>query len=235
MNILYAGDGEKEGAARYLLSVLKHLKSKVIHIPPKKVLSPSFLKEKFDVVILSDFPCKNLPPSSEDIIIKQVQDGTGLWMIGGWSSFKGLNGNWTGSKIESFLPVKCLPKDDRLNFSAGAWPQVKETHTILKQLSFLTPPVICGINRVKVKKGSKTIWMAREVSKKEYPLLVIAEKENMRSAVLTTDLAPHWCGGLVDWGNRRQTLHWSKDISVEVGHYYIQLIKNLVEWLSCAR
>ncbi len=245
MNILYAGDGEKEGAARYLLSVLKYLNAKVTHVHPKKILFPSLLKRKFDVIILSDFPYKNLPPSSEEIIVKQIQNGSGLWMIGGWSSYRGQNGDWGGSKIEELLPVQCLKKDDRVNFLLGAWPCKVSNHMILKKLSFVKPPVLCGMNQVKLKKGAQILLVAKEgvkfssesisLSKKEYPLLAVYENGNIRTVALTTDLAPHWCGGMVDWGKKRRTLLWSKSICVEVGDQYVQFISSVVHWLKRSR
>jgi len=39
-----------------------------------------------------------------------------------------------------------------------------------------------------------------------------------------TDLTPHWCGGLVDWGKNRKRLK-----SVEVGDMYGKFIRLLLE------
>ena len=43
-----------------------------------------------------------------------------------------------------------------------------------------------------------------------------------RTAALATDVAPHWVGGLVDWGDQRITQKVTED-SIEVGNWYALL------------
>lgn len=248
MHVLYAGDTDAQGPARYLLCILKFLKARVVYIPSQKVLEPKILKERFDAVILSDFPRTFLPKHSELLMVQQIQHGTGLLMIGGWSSFTGKNGGWRGSLIERLLPVECLKGDDRVNFSGGAVPIVKAGHEIIRGLPFHKPPMICGLNRIKVKKEGEVILAAREVlyrgrsqspkpflDFKEYPLLVINKNSSVKTAALMTDLAPHWCGGWVDWGVQQRILHFEKDISIEIGCEYLKFVSSLIQWFARSR
>ncbi len=238
MKVLYAGDSPPGGAANYLLGILNYLKTDLLHFPPGVSLPQDVFKDFWDVIIFSDYKCDNVPYAVQKKIVQQVHAGTGFWMIGGWASFTGLNAGWKNSLIESILPVKCLAKDDRRNFFSGAVIQSKSKNTILKKLSFEISPVICGLNKVLVKKDSQLILSAQLIGKKgmlidkEYPLLIINKNKQIKTMALTTDLAPHWCGGLVDWGNRRQSLSVNKDISVEVGNFYIRFVSSLLDWLS---
>jgi len=246
MRVLYAGDGNKHGAAKYLLSVLEFLKVDYEYIPSSDLLSPVILKKPFDAVIFSDYRQNRLPVESENRIIQMINHGTGFMMAGGWSSFRGLTGHWQNSKIAKILPVTCLQKDDRRNFSSGAVLQAKEgPPKIFSKSLFQDLPVICGLNEVNAGKESRTLLTARPLkitsSKsakvgvklrfEEYPLLVIHSDPKKKVAVLTTDLAPHWCGGLIDWGSKREKLNF-EGIYMELGNKYIEFISSLLKWLS---
>ena len=243
MKILYAGDSPAGGAANYLLGILKSLKADLFHLAPSEILKARFLQKKYDAFILSDFSRKNLPKDSEKILTEQVEKGAGLLMVGGWGSFSGPFGGWKNSLIEELLPVNCSGHDDRLNFPGGALVLPKEPSPF-SLAGFNSPPVICGLNRVRPKKDSRVVLTARriEVSSKrgrlaptlrlahEYPLLVLDPRR--KTAALTTDLAPHWCGGLVDWGRKRLRLHVQDEIWIEVGDFYVRLVSSLLRWLG---
>ena len=242
MKILYAGDSPAGGPANYLLGILRFIKADFIHIPPSKTLKPGLLKKNFDAIILSDFSRKRVPAISQELIAKKVNGGMGLLMIGGWGSFSGPFGKWHGSLIEKILPVSCLNRDDRINFPGGAWIVQKRKHASLRDASFKNPPVICGLNKVIPKKNSEVLLCAKKIPPPnlsssyaaEYPLLLIDRDPRKRIAALTTDLAPHWCGGLVDWGSRRLKLPVKGNISVEVGNLYVRFISSLLTWLYSA-
>ena len=51
-----------------------------------------------------------------------------------------------------------------------------------------------------------------------------------RTAALATDVAPHWVGGLVDWGSRRVTAQAPRGEMIEVGQHYATFLTRLVEW-----
>ena len=233
MKILYAGDSEMGGSANYLLGALRKMKAHYVHVPPSKILARSFFKSRYDAIILSDFSRSHVPGASEGAIIEQVEKGTGLLMIGGWGSFSGPFGGWHGSLIEKILPVSCQRHDDRLNFPGGALIHLRKKHRMFGSMSFKNPPVICGLNRVRPRKNSQLILGARRiVDGKEFPLLVIDSHPHKRIAALTTDLAPHWCGGLVDWGRKRVRIKMTKKISIEVGDLYVRFVSNLLKWLA---
>ena len=94
------------------------------------------------------------------------------------------------------------------------------------------PPVICGFNQAEPKNNSEVlVWMnpiktdgARITLGDRLPLVIKGEYGKGRTIACLTDLAPHWCGGLVDWGEKRLKL-----AAVEVGDKYTDFIKFLVE------
>jgi len=59
--------------------------------------------------------------------------------------------------------------------------------------------------------------------------LVVGEFGRGRTAALATDVAPHWCGGLVDWGDRRLVRQVGGG-RIEVGNWYAELFRNLLVW-----
>ncbi len=247
MRVLYTGDSPAGGAANYLLGIFKYLKAEYVHIPPSVALNERWFRIPFDVFIFSDYSRKQLSPRLERLIAKKVEEGAGLLMIGGWGSFSGPFGGWKGSLIEKMLPVTCLGRDDRLNFPGGALMLPEKRHPVLDRVIFSKPPVICGLNRVRPKKNSTVILAARKISvksrgkynsgsvalaKQGEPLLVIHGDPAIRTAAFATDAAPHWCGGLVDWGGKSRRLHVKDDIWVEVGSAYIRFFSNLIQWLA---
>lgn len=232
MRILYAGDSEIGGPANYLAGILKFIRADFVHVPPSKTLSSSLFKRRYDAVILSDFSRRQTPLTSQQAIAKQVEEGAGFLMVGGWGSFAGPYGGWRNSLIEKILPVTCLNRDDRLNIPGGALIRQRGRHPLFRSLSFRNPPVICGLNRVNPRKKSRVLLTAkRMVDGAEFPLLVINSDPNKRVAALATDLAPHWSGGLVDWGRRRVKIRVKREISIEVGDRYVRWVSCLLKWL----
>lgn len=233
MRVLYAGDSPAGGPANYLLAVLRRLKARVVHVPPGKILRPALFRQRFDAFILSDFSRKDMPAAAQRAIGRQVKEGAGLLMVGGWGSFNGPFGKWKGSLVERLLPVACVSGDDRLNLPGGAWIVEKRKHAMFRGLDFKNPPVICGLNRVRTKKSGRVLLAAKRIrDRKEFPLFVIHRDSRKRTAALTTDLAPHWSGGLTDWGTRSVSLPVRGRIRVEVGADYLRFVSSLLKWLS---
>lgn len=241
MNVLYAGDSPVGGPANYLLGILAFLKARVTHIPPGKTLTPTYFKTRYDAILLSDFSKKHLPAESERALVRQVKEGTGLLMIGGWGSFSGPFGGWKGSLVEKLLPVSCLGRDDRVNLPSGAFLIQKKKHPIVQSVSFKNPPVICGLNRIRPKKDAGVVLTAKGIAYdnrrgdsagRPYPLLVVNRDPARRVAALATDLAPHWCGGMVDWGGGAMRLRVKKGVSIEVGRTYVRFVSGLIRWLT---
>ena len=243
MNILYAGDSPVGGAANYLLAVLRSLRAAVTHIPPSGRL-PADLGRHYHAIILSDFPRRHAPQAAQVAIASHVAAGRGLLMVGGWASFSGPSGGWHGSLVERLLPVACRARDDRVPLPGGAVVTAVRRHPALRGVAFGEPPVICGLNAVQPRSDSAVLLHAAPVRWRvdgghgrvtarahgaAYPLLVVGTQA--RTAALATDLAPHWCGGLVDWGRRRQALPVAGAIRVDVGDQYVRFIAALVRWL----
>ncbi len=65
------------------------------------------------------------------------------------------------------------------------------------------------------------------------PLLVLGVFGQGKTAAFATDVAPHWVGGLVDWGNHRIT-QTVGDGFIEVGNHYAQFLRNLALFLAGA-
>lgn len=284
MRILYAGDSSVGGSANYLLGVLRWLSARVQHVSPSSTLTPTLLRQRYDAVILSDFPSRQAPDRSQALIVQHVQQGAGLLMVGGWASFSGPTGGWRGSRVEQLLPVRCLTRDDRVQWAGGGLIVPDRHHAMFRFLSFDEPPVICGFNAVRPKPGSRVLLrvhrlVARgaprvrqglhccrpstrfarsrrsldhpgETSRAKSrdrgrpasvrlassgePLLVVHADPRRRIAALTTDLAPHWCGGLVDWGRARVELPVHDHHRVEVGDRYVRWVAALIRWLARA-
>lgn len=236
--IVYAGDSPAGGPANYLLSILESLPISYQHIPPAEKIKSETI-EKCDVLILSDYGRDKLSARAENSISSLVNDRNGgLLMIGGWGSFTGLDAGWRNSNVEELLPVSCLSRDDRRNHSTGLLIQKKQEHPVLKGLPHDNLPVICGLNEILPKRSSEIVLEAQllqnkgskvRTGSKAYPLLVLSKEK--RTAALATDLAPHWCGGWVDWGSKRVKLPVNKFISVEIGDAYIRFVSNLIFWL----
>ena len=244
MKVIYIGDKPRD--SRYLNAVmaLSNIDSEyycpveedhLLQIPNKK---SDILK--YDAMILSDAPSDSLGKKRMDIIKECVKEGLGLGMIGGWESFTGLIGNYKNTPIEEVLPVNCLPEDDRRNISGGLKIIKKKDHPILEGLPWNDTPTVCGYNDVVPKADSITLLTLKkilsygkerveklELSDHEDPLLVIGEYKKGNVFALTTDIAPHWVGGLVDWGDDR-----IRRLDAEIGNYYIKFLSQMLYWLG---
>ena len=240
MRVLYAGDSPVGGPANYLLGVLRSMHAETTHVPPSKPLPPAAFEKKYDVMLLSDYSSKQCPPAVQTLISDAVEKGMGFAMIGGWGSFSGPFGGWKGSLIEKLLPVKCLGRDDRTNFPGGGAFIVKKRHKILGDFSERDLPVICGFNHVIPRPESEVILSVRKIlhgkklalEPREYPLLVVNAHPKKRTAAFVTDVAPHWCGGMVDWGRKTLRLPVAGKIHIEVGDAYVNFISSIVLWLA---
>ncbi len=239
MRILYMGDDKLKGAAAYLGAMINYAKFSFDHCPSDKVAKIN--QQEYDLYILSDFPISKLPLSSQKKIFEKVNNGASLLMIGGWESFYGAAGEYQNSLIENMLPVTCLDRDDRVNYSHGLVPIVKQQHSSVKNIPWHNPPVFCGFNQVKIKKNSQCVLTLRKIvfkgkqlslDKKEFPLLVFGKYGQGKTCALTTDLAPHWVGGLVDWGNKRIKFRAVGGNEVEVGNYYAKFVEQLIKSLT---
>jgi uncharacterized membrane protein len=174
-----------------------------------------------------------------------VEAGAGLLMIGGWESFHGFGGGWNDTLIGDALPVAIAKEDDRINFDQGAYLREVAASAATAGLPWVErPPLIGGMNRFSAKPDTKTVLEVLPLSSRfdadghlemttlnPMPVLVFGQCEKGKTAAMATDVAPHWVGGFVDWGNDRVTAQASGAGAIEVGNWYALFWKQLLESL----
>ena len=165
-------------------------------------------------------------------------------MIGGWESFHGLAGKYHNSPLAEVLPVVMQTSDERVN---SAQPCIIEKlchHPIIEGLLLERPPNIGGYNRVTAKPGATQSLSVRHLEiavsgtgggyqfgiGQSAPLLVVGNFGQGRTTVFTSDVAPHWVGGFVDWGQPRVTAQAPKAGQIEIGCHYAKFFYCLVAW-----
>lgn len=239
MNIIYLGDKNLNKGAKYLACIIKENKYYLDHVESNQKIPKNYLNKKYDLYIFSDYPSKNLSKKEQEIIIANIEKGSSLLMIGGWSSFTGRNGCYNKTLFRKILPVKLLNKDDRIHAFQGLALFPKTNHNILKNLPWSKPPLICGLNRVIAKKDSQTILEALPLNitknsigykQKKFPALVIGNYKKGKIICYMSDVAPHWAGSMVDWGNKRLTLKYNAEIESEIGNHYFQFWTNIINF-----
>jgi uncharacterized membrane protein len=158
-------------------------------------------------------------------------------MVGGWTSFTGNGGDYGRTPLAPLLPVVCADTDDRRNVWGGLWFEpVAPGHPLLSDLAIEMPPVLCGYNAVRLAAGATLVAQGRlvafaggqPVAGEVVPLLAAGTAGTGRTVAFTSDLTPHWCGGIVDWGARRVRL----PSGAEVGAHYIGFVLNLIRWAA---
>jgi hypothetical protein len=227
--------GESAASARYLTGTFARAGIGVRHVEAREPL-PN-VDTAWDVVLFSDYPAGRLGPAAVEAIGERINDGGGLVMIGGWASFNGKGDGYRDSAIAQLLPVICAEGDDRRNVPSGLWLEaVQPAHVVLRGLDLAAPPVLCGYNAVTLAAGATLLAQGRLVQFRDgapqpgqaVPLLAVRQVGAGRSLAYTSDLVPHWCGGIVDWGAERVTLPGG----AEVGRDYCTFLLNMLHWAS---
>ncbi len=249
-HVLYLGDTVLSGAAAYLAGLMTAFGIGYDYLPSDQDLSSEMASERRKLFILSDYPSSRMLPAVQEIVLKQVHDhAAGLLMIGGWESFHGHGGDWDAAPLGDALPVELSREDDRINCDQPALVLASEAHEITGELPWASrPPTIGGFNRVVAKPGSATLLLVQRFQaifdagrfqftpQEQDPLLVIGAHGFGLTAALTTDLAPHWVGGFVDWGDaERVTAQAPGSWQIEVGNLYSQFVANLLTWTGQLR
>jgi uncharacterized membrane protein len=241
MRVLFAGEGDLHGPARYLAGAILAAGARLIRRPWTARLTRSDVSGA-DAIILSDYPRRHPADAVQRRIAERVARGMGLLMVGGWSSFAApFGGGWQGSRLEGLLPVRCLRRDDRRNVASGVLMRRERAHPILRGLPLNRPPILCGFNEVRPTAAGVVLLSAIPLVTRAggialgarcHPLLVIDRDPRRRVAALTTDVAPHWCGGLVDWGRARRTIRVAPGVDLTVGDAYLRFLGQLIRWLG---
>ncbi|AQQ70001.1 putative membrane protein [Limihaloglobus sulfuriphilus] len=241
--VLYLGDTELHMQASYLAGVMSHCGIDYDYIPSASPISISEV-DGYSAYILSDYPACSEYAGAFEAIRHSVEAGAGLLMIGGWESFNSLFGSYVNTPIEDVLPVVMARQDDRLN-SAFPWFLKCISHSsVTAGLDFNSEmPAVAGLNRFTSKKDAEILLEAvqyrahledNEVIFSESdttPALVLGSFGKGRTSALAFDLAPHWAGGFVDWGQKRIDACAPGGDEIQVGEKYVNFVKNLLNWI----
>ena len=161
--VLYCGDATLDTAASYLGGVMTAAGIGFDYLETEAPFPEANLEGGHKLIILSDYPSRNFRPGVMKKIARKVEEGASLLMVGGWESFHGLSGGYETSDLAPVLPVECRDEDDRLNWCQGLIPEVVSSHPILEGLPWDDPPMVCGCNIVKPKKGAPVLLAVRKL------------------------------------------------------------------------
>jgi uncharacterized membrane protein len=241
--ICYLGDGRLDGAASYLAGIMLHFGLPFDHVPSDEPPPAGFCEEPYALYVVSDYPAAHFGDAAMRHVAGRVEQGAGLAMFGGWESYYGRLGEYHRSPLAEVLPVVMQGHDDRRNHAQPCLVEKVAEHPLLEGLPWDTPPGIGGWNAVEAKPDAETILAAVQFSVRRTgdgydfqrggrsPLLVVGRHGSGRTAALATDVAPHWVGGLVDWGDQRVV----QDVPggfIEVGNWYTAFFRNLLVWTA---
>jgi len=238
--VLFCGDAHLKSGAAYLAGVMSHLSISYDYIEMQQKLPDKQLEKGYALIIFSDYPSTNVSDKQMLTLVRLIEAGTSFCMIGGWESFHGLLGFYDRTPLAEALPVRCKTSDDRNNVYQGFIAEVSKDHEIVRELPFHEPPVMCGYNSFAGKDGSEEILRLKRIvikdgvislDEKSEPLLVLGRYGQGKTCAIATDFAPHWVGGLVDWGDQRVQSQAPGANAIEVGNYYVQFIGNILRHL----
>jgi hypothetical protein len=243
--VLYCGDTTLETAASYLAGLLAHAGIRFQYVPSDRDVDEKLIAAPWSLVIVSDYPAARFSRELQSKAAARIEKGAGLLMIGGWESYHGLGGDWDGTPLGDLLPVTIRNTDDRWNCDRPLIVKQRAGHPIVDGLPFDSrPPLIGGLNRVQARQGDSLLLTAEQFQLEwnndapllkpggSHPLLVVGKRGQGRVAALATDLAPHWVGPLVDWGDARVTATAPGAPGIEVGDLYTEFVTRLVSWTA---
>ncbi|MCI0498168.1 MAG: glutamine amidotransferase [Planctomycetales bacterium] len=242
--ILYAGDTALNQQASYLAGVMSHYALDFDYLASDKAFPDALLVRHYDAVILSDYPAAHFSVEQTEAMAEKIRGGTGLFMIGGWESFTGFGGGYQDTLFAEILPVCMKRSDDRVNFSSPCLILREQGHEITDLLPFeQSIPAIGGLNAMEAKRDASVLLSAAEFKAarnggaidfqkgRTFPLLVVGRYGLGKTAAFASDVAPHWVGPFVDWGQERITGRANGAESIEVGNWYAEFFRNIIGWL----
>lgn len=178
--------------------------------------------KKYDCVILSDIGSNTLLLSNEtfsksiplpnrcDLIKEYVKEGGSFLMVGGYLSFSGIDAKsrYGQTAISDILPVHVMDVDDRVEIPQGIKPIMVSEHEVIAGILGEWPEFLGYNKTVEIPEGK----IVAEINGD--PLIAVREYEKGKTAVFTSDCAPHWGPpGFVNW------------------EYYDKLWQNILNWL----
>jgi uncharacterized membrane protein len=242
-SILYLGDTNLESAAAYLAGLMHRWGWTFDYVPSDQAATAGMLDEPRSLFVLSDYPADRLDPPLQERLVGQVAEGAGLVMFGGWESYHGCGGDWDGTLVGDTLPVEIDSRDDRVNCDHPVLLRQVANHPAVEGLPWQSrPPFIGGLNRFRAKADSTVALEAQHFRAFERDgefgfeptirdsMLVVGRHGQGRTVALATDVAPHWVGGLVDWGETRVSAQAPGAEAVEVGDLYEKFFQQMLAW-----
>lgn len=156
--------------------------------------------KQYDLVILSDigantlllpvptFTKSEIMPNRCNLIRDYVLEGGGLLMVGGYLTFSGVDakGKWQDCAVQEVLPVQILATDDRMEHCEGVYPETVREHEVFAGMEKQWPRVL-GYNKTIAKAEAEVLATVCGD-----PFIALGNYGKGRSAVFTTDCAPHW-------------------------------------------
>lgn len=179
---------------------------------------------KYDAVILSDIGSNTLllsnatfaksqkRPNRCQLIKEYVNQGGGFCMVGGYMSFTGIDAKarYGETEIADILPVKMIDKDDRVEAPQGLYPEIIDCdHEVMNGISHKWP-FFLGYNKTVECSDGKVIAKINND-----PFIAVREYGKGKTAVFTSDCAPHW--------GSEEFVNWES---------YSVLWNNIVNWLT---
>lgn len=245
---LYLGDDDLGMAASYLAGLLHREGFAVEHVASRMPVAPEAFDAPLDLVVVSDYPGRLLSDDAQQALAAAVRRGTGLLTIGGWESYSGVGGDWERTVLAEALPVTMRGRDDRVHLDGPCLAEPAQSHPVIDGLPwFARPPLVGGYNRLEPKPDATVVLQAtlydvvigaygdRALRRRSTePLLIVRESSPSggRIACLATDVAPHWIGPWVDWGDDRIAAQAPGAAAVEVGSLYAEFFGRLCRWTA---
>lgn len=157
-------------------------------------------------------------PNRLEVIRKFVENGGGLFQVGGWMSFQGrfAYGQWHGTAVEEALPINFLDRDDRVETPEGSYPKpVKPDHPIMKDIPWDECPAFLGYNRAELKDDAELLANV-EIPERGVidPLIAVRDYGEGRTLVFTSDTSAHWGMNFLKW------------------EHYQPFLRKAVKWLA---
>jgi len=239
--VCYLGDDDLPLAAVYLAGIMTHYGLGYDYVPSARPPDDAFRTGAHSLYVLSDYPAARFAAGDLECLAGRVREGAGLAMFGGWESFHGRLGEYHRTVLAEVLPVVMREADDRRNCAQPCLVEPVARHAITDGLPWDRPPAIGGFNAFEPKPDATTVLecvqfsVRREAGEycftpgERWPLLVVGQYGRGRVAALATDVAPHWVGGMVDWGDQRVVEQMPFGF-VDVGCWYAQFFRNLLVW-----
>lgn len=244
--ILYCGDTDLSSAAGYLAGMMTQFGWEFEYRPSEVPLTSRDEVSGRKLYIFSDYPAVNVSKELQIHIADQVAGGAGLLMIGGWESFHGFGGNWDGTPVGDLLGVSISARDDRCNSFSPAMlvPEGAADHPTVTNLPWRSSPAfVGGWNAVELTTAVPLLNIRQfqecrladdgtllGTSPRSFPGLTVNSHGAGRATAFLSDVAPHWVGGFVDWGDARFTAQAIGASAIEVGNWYACFWKQLLAW-----